>query len=310
MKIILARHHGMCFGVRDALRSTHDQAGQLQPEETVTVLGELIHNPVANRQLDHLGVHRADRDSNPSELPAGPLVITAHGVADRDRERYRSTGRKVIDTTCPLVHKAHKALALLVAEGRHPVIVGKSDHVEVRGLRGDFPHADVILDPDDFERIDGHSRIGIVSQTTQPIDRVRWLVESLQQSHPQADIRFIDTVCQPTKDRQKALHDLCEECDVIVAVGGRHSNNTRQLVRTARSRGCRAHQVESAADLERSWFRSSDRIGVTAGTSTLDETVSEVVATLRQWAAAPTLARRAKDHFVSRLRNVNREHQA
>lgn len=287
MKITLARHHGMCFGVRDALRATHRLADQTSEDETVTVLGELIHNPVAQRHLDSLGVRQADRDQDISELPPGPLVITAHGVADRDRARWRASGHAVIDTTCPLVHKAHKALAVLVAEGRHPVIVGKADHVEVRGLRGDFPQADVILSHEEIGSLPHHRKLGVVSQTTQPITHVRSLVDALRQARPEVDVRFIDTVCQPTKDRQQALHELCAESDVVIAVGGRHSNNTRQLVLTARALGCRAHQVESATELQRDWFLENDRVGVTAGTSTLDETVAEVMATLQRWAANP-----------------------
>ena len=287
MKVTLARHHGMCFGVRDALRATHRQADQAGPGQTVTVLGQLIHNPVAHRHLEAAGVRQADRHQPLDQLPPGPLVITAHGVADRDRARWRASGREIVDTTCPLVHKAHNALARLVAEGRHPVIIGKADHVEVRGLHGDFPHADIVLSREQLESLPLRDRIGVVSQTTQPIDRVRDLVAHLQQLQPQADVRFIDTVCQPTKDRQRALLDLCRDNEVVIAIGGRHSNNTRQLVLTAEAHGCRAHQIEDAAELRREWFRGIERVGVTAGTSTLDETVSEVMAVLQTWAANP-----------------------
>lgn len=294
MKITLARHHGMCFGVRDALRATHRQADQVAPGQTVTVLGQLIHNPVAHRHLEAAGVRQADRHQPLDELPPGPLVITAHGVADRDRARWRASGREVVDTTCPLVHKAHHALAKLVAEGRHPVIIGKADHVEVRGLHGDFPHADIVLSTEQIDALPDHERIGVVSQTTQPADRVAQLVAHLRQVQPQADVKFTDTVCQPTKDRQRALLELCRDSEMVIAIGGRHSNNTRQLVLTAEAHGCRAHQVECADDLRREWLRGVERVGVTAGTSTLDETVAEVMAVLQAWAANPEPAAGAR----------------
>ena len=125
-------------------------------------------------------------------------------------------------------------------------------------------------------------RFGVVAQTTQPIARVRALVARLQHRHPEAVIIFKDTVCQPTKDRQAAMERLCRENDLIVVVGGRNSNNTRQLGETARQAGVRVREVETAADLQAAWFQGGDRVGVTAGTSTLDETVQAVVARLKQ----------------------------
>ena len=134
MNINLARHYGMCFGVRDALRSTHD----LTSERKLTVLGELVHNPVVQEHLGNLGVENGSLD-DVSSSGTEDVVITAHGAADRDRRRWADAGFRVSDTTCPLVKKAHNALAQPVARGFFPVVIGKPDHVEVRGLTGDFP---------------------------------------------------------------------------------------------------------------------------------------------------------------------------
>jgi 4-hydroxy-3-methylbut-2-enyl diphosphate reductase len=277
MEIQLARHYGMCFGVRDALRHTHD----LATSRPTTVLGELVHNPLVSGHLETLGV-RSGRLEDPASSTTEAVVITAHGAAESDRRAWSEAGHSVFDTTCPLVKKAHRSLEVLVLAGFFPVVIGQRDHVEVRGLITDFPEAVVILDPQDMAAIPGGvEKIGVASQTTQPIDRVEKLVSELEARFPESEVRFLDTVCQPTKDRQQAIHDLCRANDTIVVVGGMNSNNTRQLVETARLLGCRAHQVESAADLERSWFRRSKRVGVTAGTSTLDETVHDVVERLR-----------------------------
>lgn len=277
MNIILAKHFGMCFGVRDALTATRALAGQ----GPATILGELVHNPVVTQQLDQLGVRRGDlRNLDSAATPR--VVITAHGAAQRDRRAWQERGFEVTDTTCPLVKKAHNALSQLVAMGCHPVVIGKHDHVEVLGLTGDFPDADVILSDDDIAKLSPHPQFGVVSQTTQPATRVTQLLNQLRRTFPHSEVRYIDTVCQPTKDRQTALRDLCQEVEVIIAVGGITSNNTQQLVTTAQSFGVRAYRVSQASELRSAWFDGVENVGVTAGTSTLDETIGEVVHALKE----------------------------
>lgn len=279
MNVILSEHYGMCFGVRDALKATRAAAKQ----GPATILGELVHNPVVTQQLQHLGVrHGHLRDLESAETPQ--VVITAHGAADRDRRAWKANGFQVTDTTCPLVRKAHSALAVLVNQGHHPVVIGKRDHVEVLGLTGDFPEADVVLQPDDVAAIKPRSKLGVVSQTTQPTARVAALVQLIRETFPQSDVRFIDTVCQPTKDRQNALRTLCSKVEVVIAVGGPNSNNTQQLVKTAQRYGVRAHRVAHANELKPEWLDGAENVGVTAGTSTLDQTVAQVVTALEEFA--------------------------
>jgi len=278
MNIHTATHYGMCFGVREALRRAHAAASA----GPVTILGQLVHNPVVSSHLASLGVQEGkleDRTGAATEH----VIITAHGASNNDRARWRDSGHRVTDTTCPLVHRAHDALAALVARGCQPVVIGQRGHVEVRGLTGDFPHAAVITSEADFPSLPTAARYGVVSQTTQPIARVRQLVEAMRLHCAGAEVIFKDTVCQPTKDRQEALDDLCAKCDTLVVIGGRHSNNTRQLSETARARGVTVHQVETADDLQPGWFRGSREVGVTAGTSTLDETVRNVIERLREF---------------------------
>lgn len=280
MNIILARHHGMCFGVRDALRATHSAAARAP----LTILGQLVHNPVVDRHLAAVGALRGDLD-NLASATTHQVAITAHGASNSHRQAWQAAGHQVVDTTCPLVHKAHQALALLVSEGRLPIIIGQAGHVEVRGLAGDFPDAVVVLSIADIARIPAHPRLGVVSQTTQPLELVSGLVAAIRQQHPAADVRFIDTVCQPTKQRQDAMDELIRDCDHIVVVGGHHSNNTRQLAGKAQARGVPTVQVERPEELDAAWFRNARSVGVTAGTSTLDETVSAVMDRLRVIAA-------------------------
>ncbi len=276
MKVNLAEHYGMCFGVRDAIQAT----GELAESGRATVLGQLVHNPVVDERLEALGVSRGELE-DVGEVSTPSVVITAHGAAESIKARWREAGYAVTDTTCPLVHRAHRALERLVNEGYTPVVIGKAGHVEVNGLTRDYPETIVLLEEAEVDGLPFSPRIGVVSQTTQPLARVQVLVERIRARHPAAEVKFVDTVCQPTKDRQRALEKLCVENDTVVAVGGWNSNNTRQLVETARIRGCRAYQVEGPDDLQAEWFADSESVGVTAGTSTLPETVAAVVQRLR-----------------------------
>jgi len=278
MKIHLAEHYGLCFGVRDALAAAQEAASQ----GPVTVLGQIVHNPIARRRLSQAGAGTADLDQ-PGSAPTSRIIITAHGASDQARNAWREAGHEIVDTTCPLVRQAHEALGRLVAAGYHPVVIGDHDHVEVRGLTGDFPEASVILDEGDLAALPSKSQYGVIAQTTQPVSRVEALVGALRTRFPQSEVRFRNTVCQPTRQRQAALETLCGRCDCIVVIGGRNSNNTGQLVRKAERLVGRVVRVERASELRREWFEGVEDVGVTAGTSTLEETVREVVERLREF---------------------------
>jgi 4-hydroxy-3-methylbut-2-enyl diphosphate reductase len=167
-----------------------------------------------------------------------------------------------------------------VEEGRFPVVIGQRHHVEVRGLVGDLDEYAVVLSEAEFELLAGRARLGVVAQTTQPLECVQELVAAMRRRFPEADIRFVDTVCQPTKDRQEALERLAAACDVVVVVGGPESNNSRKLTELARRLGRPAYQVASTADLRPEWFAGARIVGLTAGTSTPDPIIEKVHAWL------------------------------
>jgi 4-hydroxy-3-methylbut-2-en-1-yl diphosphate reductase len=266
----------MCFGVRDAIA----QAEELAEQAPLTILGELAHNPIVRERLRAQGV--ADGSLDQSEATSGPVMITAHGASDTKRAAWREHGFHVVDGTCPLVRHAHDQLKRLVAAGYFPVVIGKVGHVEVRGLTENFPEAHVVDLPSDILKLPGRDRYGVISQTTQPIDRVRALVAEIKRLHPATEVRFVDTVCKPTKDRQSALRKLIDVAEVIVVVGGRESNNRRQLVETCRAAGRRAFHIERPEELRSEWFDSISVVGLTAGTSTLRETVDAVFRRLEE----------------------------
>lgn len=277
MKIQLAQHYGLCFGVRDAIA----QAEHLARQGPLTILGELVHNPVVRERLASQGVS-AGVLTETASAATSQVMITAHGASDQKRAAWRNAGFGVADGTCPLVRHAHEQLRLLVSLGYFPVVIGKPGHVEVEGLVGDFPGAFVVEKLADIEGLPRAERYGVISQTTQPLEKVHALVEAIRQARPDAEVRFTDTVCQPTKNRQTALRKLIAECDTMVVVGGRNSNNTLQLVAAASAAGRMVFHIERPDELDPRWFRCGMTVGVTAGTSTLKETVAVVTDRLEQ----------------------------
>lgn len=273
MKIIRAEHLGMCFGVRDAI-ALAQEASKHGP---LTVLGDLVHNETILAELQARGIRLAQQ---PADVRTRTVMITAHGASERTKGEARAGGLNVLEATCPLVHVAHRSLAKLVDGGFHPVIIGKRDHVEVRGLTGDLETFDVVLDEEDVAKLGERPRFGVVAQTTQPIDHVRHLVRLIRERFPWSELRFIDTVCQPTRQRQHAAFELAQKCDVVIVIGGAHSNNTQELVKMCARLCARVHHVQTADDLCPEWFSKGHTVGITAGTSTPDSTIEMVEARL------------------------------
>src|SRR5438093_703999 len=259
MRIIRAAHLGMCFGVRDAiaLALDHADAGPL------TILGDLVHNPTVLGALEAKGISVAQ---DVAHVKTPTLMVTAHGTSGRTLARIRALGLHVVEATCPLVHVAHRAVAALVRDGYHVVIIGQRDHVEVRGLTGDLDAFDVMVDEEGVLALEEHPRIGIAAQTTQSIEKVRHLVASIRRRFPRSNIRFLDTVCKPTKERQDAAVELARASDVVIVVGGETSSNTRALVKTCGRYCSRVHHVQTEADLSPAWFSETYTVGITAGT--------------------------------------------
>jgi 4-hydroxy-3-methylbut-2-en-1-yl diphosphate reductase len=268
----------MCFGVRDAIALALSQS-QSQP---LTVLGDLVHNERVLADLRGRGIQIAQSDA---AVQTQTVMITAHGASESAVSRVRERGLNVMEATCPLVHVAHRAVTKLVREGYHPVIIGKRGHVEVRGLTEDLTSFDIVLSESEVSQLQRHARFGIAAQTTQPIDKVRHLVELIRRRFPDSEVRFIDTVCQPTKQRQNSAIELARQSDVVVVIGGAHSNNTHELVKTC-SRYCgRVHHVQTVQDLRKDWFEHAQTVGLTAGTSTPDRCIEEIEQWLRAVAA-------------------------
>jgi 4-hydroxy-3-methylbut-2-enyl diphosphate reductase len=283
MRVVRAAHLGFCFGVRDAL----EVVAQVPFPAEVTIRGELVHNPLVLHQLDERGFQR-EPETERAALPATrQVMITAHGISDLERNRLLAAGRQLIDTTCPLVTRVHKAAQQLARAGRHVIVIGRPGHVEVQGIIEDLPHCTVIPGPSPIPDLPSRF-LGVVCQSTTPPRLAAEVVAALRERFPEADLQVVDTICQPTRDRQQAVLDLLPQIDALVVVGGKNSNNTRELARLAQERGVRTLHIEHLDELDPRWFAGVETCGLTAGTSTLDSTVAEVEAALRTLVPSPT----------------------
>ena len=270
MQVMRADAMGMCFGVRDALSAME----QIEDPSSVTIHGELVHNGEVLRQLDARGFQQSGESSR-AVPETSAVLITAHGVSNRERDKLKSAGKDLIDTTCPLVQKAHAAAQILAAEGRRMIVIGRPGHVEVRGIIEDLQDATVVETVEDVPILPDCA-IGIVCQTTTPSERVAEIMAEVRRVHPDADIRFLDTVCNPTKARSAALEALLPKIDALVVVGGHDSNNTRQLVIRSTQQGVATLHIENEHEIDPAWFLGCQVVGLTAGTSTLPSTIDAV----------------------------------
>ena len=274
MKVIRAEHLGMCFGVKDAIALAVETAER----KPLTILGDLVHNETVLAELRARGIQFEQKSA---KVGTQTVMVTAHGASERAMNETRQHGLNVLAATCPLVHVAHRSLKKLVGEGFHPVVIGKRDHVEVRGMTEDLKDFDVVFDENDMMNLRQRPRFGVIAQTTQPIEKVRRLVQLIRERFRNSEVRFIDTVCQPTKQRQNAAVELAQKSDVVIVIGGAQSNNTHELVKTCSQFCSRVHHVQTAGDLQSEWFADAETVGITAGTSTPDLVIDAVERLLR-----------------------------
>jgi 4-hydroxy-3-methylbut-2-enyl diphosphate reductase len=268
---------GMCFGVQRAIVRAHAAAER----EPLTILGDLVHNETILADLRARGI-RTCTEADGIDTPT--VMVTAHGASETRLAQLRDRGLRVLNATCPLVRAAHRAVAVLVAAGCHPVIVGQAGHVEVRGLTEDLAGYDVVLGDRDVDRLEERPRFGIVAQTTQPVERLYRIAALVRRRFPHSGVEMMNTVCLPTRLRQEAAEEMARTSEVVLVVGGANSNNTRELAATCRRHCARVFHVQSAADVRAEWLAGAGTVGITAGTSTPDAAINEVEAAVRELA--------------------------
>ena len=275
VEIIVAPNAGFCFGVKRAVKLAEESSSLTREGVRVYTLGPIIHNPQEVGRLTSKGV----KPLNGEELREGDaIIIRSHGIPpDKERE-LRERGLRVIDATCPYVKAVHEAVCKLSEEGYFIVLVGEKNHPEVIGTLGYLKECGgkgiVVESLEDLKEAFKHERIGVVSQTTQSEKFFKEVVGEL--ALWVKELKVINTICNATSVRQEDVYRIAPEVDVMVIIGGKNSGNTRRLYTISKSLNPNSYHIETAEELDPSWFEGVKKVGITAGASTPDWIIEQV----------------------------------
>jgi len=270
MKVILAKRAGFCFGVKRATQMAFEAAGK---DSKTYTLGPIIHSPQVVQKLEEMGV-KVVKDLEKTD--SGTIIIRSHGVLASEMEEAVQKQLEIVDATCPFVKKAQEHVKSLSEAGYSVLVVGDADHPEVQGIvsyGGDKVF--VVGSGEEVKKLPKMSKIGIVAQTTQSFENLRNVVsECLLRG---GEIRVYNTICDATAVRQEEAKELANQVECMLVVGGFNSANTRRLAEVCAEIQPRTYHIETAAEIDRSWFEGVERVGVTAGASTPKWIIDEVM---------------------------------
>ncbi|MEC8946359.1 MAG: 4-hydroxy-3-methylbut-2-enyl diphosphate reductase [Candidatus Neomarinimicrobiota bacterium] len=271
MKIILAKDAGYCFGVRDAVNSAYDMSKEYGE---VYMLGDIVHNESVVDDLEKNGVKVV---SNLNQVPDDkPVLFRAHGTAKEVWKDAEKKKMNIIDATCPLVHEIHKEVKQLDKEGRKIIIIGDHGHDEVIGIASQVKDAIIISTVEEAAKLKKTKKAGIVSQSTQTIENVQDIISILMTKV--FDLRFVNTICFPTKRNQEQIKELSKIVDLMIIIGSFTSANSKRLTQLSLERNKSTYQVTNATEIDVSWFKKNiNSVGISAGASTPDRIINSVV---------------------------------
>ena len=275
MKIIIAKDAGYCFGVRDAVNSAYDMSKKYGE---VYMLGDIVHNESVVDDLAKEGVRVVEKlDQIPKDKP---VLFRAHGTAKDVWQKAEKQKMNIIDATCPLVHEIHHEVKALHKEGRKIIIIGDHGHDEVVGIASQIPDPIIIASVKEAKALRKTKKAGIVSQSTQTIENVQDIINILMTKV--FDLRFVNTICFPTKRNQEQIKELSEKCDVMIIIGSFTSANSKRLTDLSEQRNGRSYQVTCAEDINELWLENCEIVGVSAGASTPDNIINEVLEKIKK----------------------------
>ena len=270
MKIFLAKDAGYCFGVRDAVNLAYDTA---EAHGEVYMLGTIVHNERVIENLSNAGAKVVEMlDDVPEDKP---ILFRAHGTAPELWKKADKKKLNLIDATCPLVTEIHDEIKKLEEEGRRTIIIGDHGHDEVVAIAAQVSEPIIIANVDEANTLRKMKKAGVVSQSTQMIENVQEIMKILMEKV--FDLRFINTICFPTRRNHEQIKELAVQCDVMIVIGSFTSANSKRLTQLALERNKRSYQVTTAEELDMSWFNDCETVGISAGASTPDEIINDVV---------------------------------
>jgi len=281
MKIYKAEHMGFCFGVKKAIKKARLVLNEVNTKEDIYMLGEIIHNPQVIEEFIKNGVKIVNQIS---QVPEGKHLITrAHGILASELKYAKEKNIRIIDTTCPYVRKLHKIIKTLKNDGYKVIIYGDYNHPEIKSVLSFINNNGSVIQH--FSQIEkNHSvykgKVGVISQTTKDIKSYKKLLNKLFDYSD--EIRVFNTICKATIYRQDATRKLAKKVDLVIVVGGLNSANTTRLASISRKVGVKTYHIEREEQLEKSWFKNKNKVGITSGASTPDYITENVIKKIEQ----------------------------
>ncbi len=277
VQIIVAEHAGFCFGVRRAINLAEEAVKEAKLGRRVFSMGPLIHNPQEVKRLEDKGLMLLEEESKLDENSIA--IVRSHGIPPEKERELLSKGVKIVDATCPFVKAVHEAVVKLSQEGYFVVLVGEKNHPEVIGTLGYLKECGgrgaVVENKEDLKAVLGKDKVGIVAQTTQNEQFFKEVVGEI--ALWAREVKVINTICNATSERQEDVYRLAPHVDVMIVVGGKNSGNTRRLYEIAKSLNPKSYHIETCEELKKEWFEGAEKIGLTAGASTPDWIIKQVV---------------------------------
>jgi 4-hydroxy-3-methylbut-2-enyl diphosphate reductase len=274
MKIFLAKDAGYCFGVRDAVNLAYESA---EKYGDVYMLGDIVHNENVIKDLNQAG---AKVVSSLDEVPDGkPILFRAHGTPIETWSDADNKNMNIVDATCPLVKEIHEEVVKFAKEGRKIIIIGDHGHDEVVGILSQVDDPIIVSNTDEAMKLRKMKRVGVVTQSTQTIENVQAIINILMTKV--FDLRFVNTICFPTKRNQSQIKELSRECDVMIVIGSFTSANSKRLTLLAQEINKKTFQITCADEIKPKWFDGANSVGLSAGASTPDSIINEVLKRLK-----------------------------
>ena len=272
MKINVAKAAGFCFGVKRALKIALDTA---YSGAKVEMLGDIVHNEDVVKEISDAGVRKINRLGRGTNKT---LLIRAHGSSIEIYERAAKLGYTIVDATCPMVKEIHKIVKALKREGCDVIIIGDRIHDEVRGIMGQLNGEAVVIDDAKkipLAKIKNIKKAGVVVQSTQNLERTTAIVEFLKRHI--SEVKFYDTICKPTRMKQKEIRNMPLKNDIMIVIGSKKSANTKRLYQISNSLNKRSYWVQSKDEIKPGWFQDARSVGVMSGASTPDYTTKDII---------------------------------
>lgn len=287
MKVLLANPRGFCAGVDRAIEIVERALELLGPP--IYVRHEVVHNRPVVERLRRMGAIFTDHIE---EIPEGSTVIfSAHGVSQEVREQAAERNLKIFDATCPLVTKVHMEVARCSRQGIECVLIGHAGHPEVEGTMGQYDNEAAgiylveVAEDVNHLALKNPSSTHYVTQTTLSVDDAAQVISALKARYPEIKGPKREDICYATTNRQDAVKQLAQQCDVMIVVGSETSSNSNRLKELAERLGCQGYLVDEASQLQQAWFEGVKTVGLTAGASAPEILVQQVIERLREWGA-------------------------